>query len=121
MTERTKELIAAINRLVCDCDPDQFCPRRKLVGELARRLEYLEKERGLMEPLIHSHITDMLPRNHPSADTDVYCDKCGVMIHAFNNECMQTWLETERGNFCTKCFPLTEAIDLPPPPRKDER
>lgn len=63
------------------------------------------------EPLIHSHITDSLPDEHPNAILSVYCDKCKEMIHAFNNECMQTWLETEQGNFCTKCFPLTPVLE----------
>ena len=62
------------------------------------------------EPLIHSHIMDMLPTNHPLAFTEVDCDKCKVQVHAVNNECMQTWLETEDGNFCTKCFPITDVL-----------
>ena len=62
------------------------------------------------EPIIHSHITDVLPENHPLAYKTVYCDKCGVMVHCGNNECMQTWLETSWGNYCTKCFPLEEIL-----------
>jgi len=57
-----------------------------------------------MEPLIHSHLTDVLPEGHPLAFDEVYCSDCGVMVHCGNNECMQTWIETGRGNFCTKCF-----------------
>jgi hypothetical protein len=66
------------------------------------------------EPIIHSHITDVLPENHPLAYEDVFCDICKkTMLHASNNECMQTWLETEDGNFCTKCFPIVELIPKP--------
>ena len=63
------------------------------------------------EPLIHSHITDELPDDHPLAQKSVYCSRCLVMLHAVNNECMQTWFETEYGNFCTKCFKLPSAIE----------
>jgi len=58
------------------------------------------------EPIVHSHISDVLPEGHPLANEDVYCDHdngaCQVMLHASNNECMQTWFETTEGNFCTK-------------------
>ena len=56
------------------------------------------------EPKIHSHITDCLPDGHPLANKTVYCDSCGAMVHAFNNECMQTWVEFDFGNFCIRCF-----------------
>ena len=59
-----------------------------------------------IEPLIHSHITDCLPDDHPLCYETVSCDKCGVMVHAGNNECMQTWFETDQGNFCSKCFKI---------------
>ncbi len=62
------------------------------------------------EPIIHSHLTNTLPENHPLRYKDVYCDKCGKMLHSKNNECMQTWLETEKGNFCTRCFPLRPVL-----------
>ena len=26
------------------------------------------------------------------------------MLNAFNNECMQTWVETGVGNYCLPCF-----------------
>lgn len=60
----------------------------------------------MREPQIHSHITDALPEDHPLADQSVYCDEenCGEMLHAFNNECMQTWVETGVGNFCALHF-----------------
>lgn len=57
-----------------------------------------------MEPLIHSHITDILDTNHPLADCDIFCEHCSVMLHAYNNECMQTWVESGLGNMCFKCF-----------------
>lgn len=65
----------------------------------------------LREPLIHSHITDCLPDWHPLANKHVFCKKCGVMVHAINNECMQTWLETEFGNYCTSCFKLGTVLE----------
>ncbi len=63
------------------------------------------------EPIIHSHITDGLPYEHPLADVSVLCDKCAVIVHSFNNECMQTWYETEFGNYCTSCFGFDEVIE----------
>jgi len=41
----------------------------------------------------------------------VDCDECGVQIHACNNEYMQTWIETEYGNYCTKCWKLTSVLE----------
>lgn len=58
----------------------------------------------LKEPVIHSHITDRLPDDHKNAYESVYCSKCEQMVHAFNNECMQTWVETGIGVFCGNCF-----------------
>lgn len=75
------------------------------------------------DPLIHTHITDVLPDDHPQAFESINCSACGEMVHAFNNECMQTWVETGKGNFCIFCFVKidgVEAIDdeygLPPQP-----
>lgn len=56
------------------------------------------------EPILHSHIDDGLPQNHPLADDNVHCVICGDMVHAGNNECMQTWVETGKGPHCLKCF-----------------
>ena len=64
------------------------------------------------EPLIHSHITDCLPDTHPLRNSSVYCNKCKEMLHASNNECMQTWIEADKGNYCTQCFPTTSCLDL---------
>jgi hypothetical protein len=70
--------------------------------------------RPLREPLIHSEITDELPDEHPLAYTTVECARCGVMVHAFNNECMDTWVETGQGNYCLGCFAqLFGAADEP--------
>ena len=63
------------------------------------------------EPVIHSHISNKLTDNHSLRNVSVYCYKCGEMLHASNNECMQTWIETEFGNFCTNCFKLTEVME----------
>lgn len=58
-----------------------------------------------IEPVIHSHITDSLPEDHHLASTCVSCDSCLDMLHASNNECMQTWVEFYKwGNFCIRCF-----------------
>jgi len=66
-----------------------------------------------MEPLIHSHLTDCLPDGHPLARVTVRCKKCGHSVHSEINECMQTWLETEWGNYCTVCYPIGECLEPP--------
>lgn len=59
----------------------------------------------MREPKIHSHIEDELPEDHPLAYESVWCDgDCGRLVHAGNNECMRTWVETGRGNLCLWCF-----------------
>ena len=62
------------------------------------------------EPIIHSHITDCLPDEHPLAHEDVCCDSCHNSVHAGNNECMQTWFEMKDGNFCTSCFKICSVM-----------
>ncbi len=61
-----------------------------------------------VEPVVHSHITDVLPEDHPKAypeETDgLFCECCGEMVHAINNECMQTWIEWAGHVCCGKCF-----------------
>ena len=63
-----------------------------------------------MEPLIHSHITDVLPDSHPLAFESVFCKTCGEMVHAFNNECMQTWVESGAGSHCIGCFATDASV-----------
>jgi hypothetical protein len=59
------------------------------------------------EPVIvHTHQTDKLPRIHPKAFESVRCEVCKEALHASNNETMQTWIETNIGNFCLKHFDL---------------
>lgn len=69
----------------------------------------------LLEPRIHSYITDELPEEHPLAHKATYCIHCAAMLHASNNECMLTWVETGKGNHCLDCFVqmdrLTEMTD----------
>jgi hypothetical protein len=65
----------------------------------------------MFDPRLHSHVEDALPENHPSATTTVYCRGCGVMLHASNNECMQTWIESGKGNFCIKCFAALDDVE----------
>ncbi len=65
-----------------------------------------------VEPIIHSHIEDVLPEEHPLAFDTIYCGKCKVMVHAGNNECMRTWVETEFGNYCSGCFKFGEVMEF---------
>lgn len=60
----------------------------------------------MREPIIHSHITDELPEDHPLSHESIECDKKGCVreFHCWNNECMSTWIETGRGNYCFQCF-----------------
>ena len=76
--------------------------------------EVLPEVEECKTPKLHSHIEDGLPNGHPLAYECVYCTMCGEMLHAGNNECMQTWVETGRGNFCIPCFaqiPDVSALD----------
>lgn len=59
-----------------------------------------------IEPRIWSHITDVLPDDHPLAWSTVYCVTCerDGMVHAANNECMTTWVETGKGAYCLPHF-----------------
>lgn len=60
----------------------------------------------MKEPQIHSHITDGLDPDHPLANQQVNCRRCKQQVHSFVNECMQTWVETGKGDFCMYCFGL---------------
>lgn len=62
------------------------------------------------EPLIHSHITDELPNDHPLAWEQVHCADCRILVHAVNNECMTAWVETRNNNYCLTCFANAEGI-----------
>jgi hypothetical protein len=66
----------------------------------------------MKEPLIHSHILDVLPDSHPLSGSVVVCDRCEASLHMSNNECMQTWVETGIGNFCLKCFCIAGGATL---------
>src|SRR6185295_17182832 len=55
------------------------------------------------DPVIHWAI-DSLPDIHENAFETLYCKKCNSMIHAFNNEVVQPWVESGEGNYCVKCF-----------------
>ena len=65
------------------------------------------------EPIIHSFNTDCLPEEHPWVRKTVSCGRCGEMVHAFNNECMQVWVELEQRALCIDCFKL---LDCPVTP-----
>jgi len=68
------------------------------------------------EPQIHSHIEDCLPNEHPLAWKAVECDVCGETVHSGSekggNECMQTWIETEFGNYCSLCFEFSDHMEF---------
>jgi len=62
-----------------------------------------------MEPIIHSHLTDELDKDHLLAFKQVYCDarrthECNGLLHAANNECMTTWIEFAGLNVCAEIF-----------------
>jgi hypothetical protein len=64
----------------------------------------------VIEPQIHSHNIDVLAYDHPWAWEQVYCESCSELVHAVNNECMQTWIEygaKERRAICATCFGIT--------------
>jgi len=58
----------------------------------------------MIEPTIHSHISGTLPDAHPLAYVFVACEKCHAAIHDSKNKCLQTWVETGKGNYCVQCF-----------------
>lgn len=83
--------------------PERPCPACGSANEPVERRQ--ERDPWFQrEPLLHSGITDCLPDDHPLAHESVYCQECKEMVHAFNNENMQAWFETEQGPFCLKCF-----------------
>jgi len=55
------------------------------------------------EPKIH-YVKDQLDATHPLAYKSLECTVCREAIHAFNNECMQPWVESGKGNYCLLCF-----------------
>jgi len=74
------------------------------VGPIAEALNAAKRNpRPGIEPIIHSHITDILPEAHPLAYKSVICQmklphacnglKRGGLLHGNNNECMTTWVE----------------------------
>lgn len=83
----------AIKRCQCEC-------HRQAARSCARCVPCVD----VKEPQIHSHIEDVLDDKHPLAFETIYCKGCKCMVHAVNNECMQRWVETGRGNYCLWCF-----------------
>lgn len=85
---------------VVEVDGDKIPDRLKL-----ERVDVEVEQRVIGEPLIWSHITDGLPEDHPLAYEAVFCSVGdGELLHASNNECMQTWVETGRGAYCLVHF-----------------
>lgn len=60
--------------------------------------------RDLREPELHTNITDELPEDHPQAYENIYCTSCSTLVHAGNNENMDSWLETNSGAYCIPCW-----------------
>jgi hypothetical protein len=67
------------------------------------------------EPQIHSFNTDVLPGEHSWAVKTVMCGRCNSMVHAFNNECMQPWVEFDGRALCMPCFQLMDCPVEPAP------
>jgi len=55
-------------------------------------------------PVLHTHIEDVLPKDHKLAFESVYCTDCKEKLHSMHNECLSTWVEIGVGNFCIPCF-----------------
>jgi hypothetical protein len=70
------------------------------------------------EPLLHSHVADRLPDDHPLARSRVRCDRCESLLHLPSNSCMRTWVETGHGNFCVRCFVLAAGGLVPDDPSR---
>jgi hypothetical protein len=56
------------------------------------------------EPQLHSNISDQLPANHQLATRRVSCERCEAILHLQTNQCVRTWVESGRGNYCLYCF-----------------
>ena len=62
------------------------------------------------EPILHTGDADVLAEIHPLAHESVFCARCDEMVHAFNNECMQDWVELPgnaeelRSAMCLECY-----------------
>lgn len=57
-----------------------------------------------VDPVVHSHISKSLPSGHRLAHQNVICAKCHKAVHSSQNECVSTWVETGRGDYCLWCF-----------------
>lgn len=57
----------------------------------------------LAEPKIH-FVFDDLPADRVDAYARIECERCDELLHASNNEQMQPWVETGKGNYCFTCF-----------------
>jgi RNase P subunit RPR2 len=60
--------------------------------------------------ILHTALVDALPDDHPQAWTSLFCDACGVMVHAFNNEYMRSWVESpdHTRRWCLDCYTANE-------------
>ena len=82
-----------------------------------RRYESMSEKCYTKEPLIHSHIEDSVSsftvNKNPKEPCTycVACDRCGKDVQS-GWECMETWVETEFGNYCTKCWHLVSVMEI---------
>ena len=56
------------------------------------------------EPVLHTHVTDGLPDDDPRAQESIVCIECKCLVHAFPNECMTAWADTDDGPLCLICL-----------------
>lgn len=47
---------------------------------------------------------DCLPDDDPRCNDSLKCYACQGLVHAFNNETMQPWLDTPKGPVCLDCL-----------------
>lgn len=66
----------------------------------------------MIDPIIHTHESDCLEAHHPLAYVNLCCDRCGVLVHAGNNECMRTWVEYKAFTLCGACAAPMIAIPV---------
>jgi hypothetical protein len=78
---------------------------------------FMSEKHYTKEPLIHSHIEDSVSsftvNKNPKEPCTycVACDRCGKDVQS-GWECMETWVETEFGNYCTKCWHLVSVMEI---------
>jgi hypothetical protein len=67
------------------------------------------------DPVFHGRLSDGLPETHPLANETVSCVRCNRMVHAWNNEMMEPWVEFQWKALCWPCFHTTHGPNSDPP------